>query len=107
MSDAAKIELLEYLDPYSTTSLNRVPCFSCLLVHQFDHKSDSQQSDEEIEGTYVSAVNASVDAFIGSIKSKIEAEGLSLRRFEFFLVPVSSVQDFRDKFQAKIGWPND
>lgn len=107
MADGAKEALLEYLDPYSQASLNRVPCFSCLLVHQFDHEADPQKSDEDIEAAYVSAVNASVQAFTASIKSKIEAKGLSMRRFEFFLVPVPSSQDFRDKFQAKIGWPND
>lgn len=107
MPDEAKNAILEYLDPYSEASNNRVPCFSCLLVHQFEHTADPQQSDEAIEAAYVSAVNASVKAFSDSIKSKIEAKGLSLRRFEFFLVPVPSAQDFRDKFQAKIGWPND
>ncbi len=106
-SDEAKKALLEYLDPYSEASNNRVPCFSCLLVHQFDHTSDPLQSDEAIEAAYVNAVNASVKAFTDSIQSKIEANGLSLRRFEFFLVPVPSAQEFRDKFQAKIGWPND
>ncbi|WP_421694404.1 HamA C-terminal domain-containing protein [Aestuariivirga sp.] len=107
MTDGAKEALLEYLDPYSQASLNRVPCFSCLLVHQFDHKADPQQSDEDIEAAYVSAVSASVQSFTNDIKTKIEAKGLSLRRFEFFLVPVPSAQEFRDKFQTKIGWPND
>jgi len=107
IKDEAKKALLDYLDPYSQASLNRVPCFSCLLIHQFDHKNDPQLSDEDIEAAYVSAVNASFQAFIDDIKSKIEAKGLSLRRFEFFLVPVPSAQAFRDKFQAKIGWPND
>lgn len=105
MTDGAKKALLDYLDPYSKTSLNRVPCFSCVLVHQFTHATDPQKSDEDIEAAYVSAVNASVVTFITGLKAKIEAKGFSLRRFEFFLVPVPSAQDFRDKFQAKIGWP--
>lgn len=107
MSEEAKKALLDYLDPYSQTSLNRVPFFSCLLVHQFKHISNCQQSDEDIEAAYVSAVNASVETFISGIRSKIQAKGFSMRRFEFFLVPVPSAQEFRDKFQAKIGWPND
>lgn len=76
LTDGAKEALLEYLDPYSKASLNRVPCFSCLLVHQLEHKFDPEQSDEDIEAAYVSAVNSSVQAFTDGIKSKIEAKGL-------------------------------
>lgn len=93
MDDGAKKALLDYLDPYSNSSLNRVPCFSCLLVHQLEHTIDARQSDEDIEAGYVKAVNASAANFIHSIKRKIEDKGLSLRRFEFFLMPVPSVQD--------------
>lgn len=105
MTADAKGALLAYLDPYSEESNNRVPCFSCLLVHQFEHLADPQKADEEIEKAYVAEVNASVLKFIKDIKSTIEAKGLAMRRFDFFLMPVHSVQDFRDKFQAKIGWP--
>lgn len=107
MTSDAKEALLAYLDPYSEASLNRVPCFSCLLVHQFAPQADAQLSDEEVEAAYVAEVTVSATKFIKDIKSAIEAKGLSMRRFQFFLVPVPSVQEFRDKFQAKIGWPND
>lgn len=107
MTSDSKAALLEFLDPYSEVTLNKVPCFSCLLVHQFDYVFDDQMTDAEIEQAYVNAVNASAEKFIKSIKAKIANKGLSLRRFEIFLAPVHSAEEFRDKFQAKIGWPND
>lgn len=97
---------LEYLDPYSKKSLKRVPIFSCLLIHEFEPPKGNC-SDEELEEQYISSLNSSVDRFIKGVSKKIKTKGLEMKRFEFFLLPVPSVQRFRDRFQSQIGWPHD
>jgi hypothetical protein len=105
LDSATQDAFLAYLDPYSEQSGNRVPIFSCLLVHEFDAPK-GKYTDDEVEQLYIDQVNGSVDAFIKGIENKIKTKGLEMKRFEFFLIPVPSVQGFRDRFQAKIGWPS-
>lgn len=100
---ASKEAFLRYLDPYCEESNERVIVHSCLLVFDFDTPAASKP--EEAESEFVTLVSKEVEAFISSISSKTAAKGLAAHRFEFFLLPVPSVQDFRDKFQEKIGWP--
>lgn len=94
---------LTYLDPYSEESNERVVTYSCLLVFEF--APNLGEVPEAAEGKFVEAVGQSAEQFIKSIKQTVAAKGLAAQRFEFFLLPVPSVQQFRDKFQAKIGWP--
>ncbi|GJL94923.1 MAG: hypothetical protein DHS20C05_13280 [Hyphococcus sp.] len=105
LDDDAQEAFLKYLDPYEEASNERVTVYSCLLVHnapQFDN-----DASEDYEKLYIEEVNKTVEAFISSINQKVKGKALEQQRFEFFLLPVPDVQDFRDKFQAKIGWPND
>jgi hypothetical protein len=104
---SAREALLDYLDPYSEASNKRIPTYSCLLVHERDYSLGGDKATESIEKEFVEAINSAVEGFIEGVKEKVEKRGLASQRFEFFLLPVPSVQDFRDKFQEKIGWPDD
>jgi hypothetical protein len=84
--------------------VQRTAVFSCLLIHEYASPT-GKFSDEEIEKLYVAELNTEVSGFIDSISDKIKTKGLEMKRFEFFLLPVPSVQGFRDRFQSKIGWP--
>jgi hypothetical protein len=99
----SKEAFLRYLDPYSKESNERIVTHSCLLVFEFALPNGLKPEDAEHK--FVELVNAHVKVFIESIKNTIKTKGLEPQRFEFFLLPVPSVQDFRDKFQEKIGWP--
>lgn len=99
----AKEAVLRYLDPYAEESNERVVMQSCLLI--FDYDFPEETAPEEAESLFVEQVNSTVESFIETIKTSVEAKGLGPQRFEFFLMPVPSVQKFRDKFQHKIGWP--
>jgi hypothetical protein len=99
----AKDAILRYLDPYAEESNSRSIVYSCLLL--FDFKGDTPVSKDSAENDFVSQVVVEVNKFVNSIRGVVEGKGLSLQNFEFFLLPVPSVQDFRDKFQEKIGWP--
>lgn len=101
----AKEAILRYLDPYAEESNERVVTHSCLLI--FEYAFPDGTDPEQAESLLVKQASATVESFIETIKASVEAKGLGPQRFEFFLMPVPSVQTFRDKFQQKIGWPND
>lgn len=107
MDDETKEAILAYLDPYSEQSNERIVVFSCLLVFEHDFSGKSDADNNGIETEFVDEINLIAEGFIARIKGSIENFGLARKRFEFFLVPVPSVQEFRDKFQSRIGWPND
>jgi hypothetical protein len=96
--------ILNYLDPYTEEAQLRIPIFSCLLIFNYA-LPPSEHSDTEMEDIFVKNVKAEVAKFIAKIRTDIDSKGLDRKRFEFFLLPVTSVQAFRDKFQSKIGWP--
>lgn len=103
IGEEAKQAFLRYLDPYSTESNKRIAAHSCLLVFEFN--PDLGDVPALAEQVFVDEVNQAAHEFIEKIGSTVETKGLGAQRFEFFLLPVPSVQDFRDKFQARIGWP--
>lgn len=98
-----KEAFLRYLDPYTEESNERIVTHSCLLIFEFSCPKDT--NPEEAEALFVKQTRETVESFIKSIKKNVEEKGLEPQRFEFFLMPVPSVQIFRDKFQGKIGWP--
>lgn len=104
LDTATRDAFLEYLDPYSEKSVERVAIFSCLLIHEYATPKGNY-TDEEVEKLYISEVNTEVEGFIKGLNDKIKTKGLEMKRFEFFLLPVPSVQGFRDRFQENIGWP--
>lgn len=103
----AQEAILQYLDPYTKESNDRITVFSCLLVFDAPKLISTTTDSDEIEAAFVTDANLAVKSFISSIKGKIATSGLGTKRFEFFLIPVPSVQKFRDEFQTRIGWPND
>lgn len=103
LDDETKESFLCYLDPYADESNDRIVVHSCLLVFEF--KLPDIANLENAENEFVHLTREKVEEFIASIGSEIKRKGLAAQRFEFFLMPVPSVQGFRDKFQEKIGWP--
>lgn len=107
MDEEALQAFLKYLDPYTKESQERITTFSCLLVFDESGLIDNTCDPEKTEQAFVDKLNTAAEKFISSINGRVNGVGLGAKRFEFFLVPVPSVQKFRDSFQSKIGWPND
>lgn len=103
LNEETREAFLRYLDPYTEESNERIVTHSCLLIFEFNLPKYIRP--EDAEDTLIQMTRATVEGFIASIKTTVESKGLAPQRFEFFLLPVPSVQAFRDKFQAKIGWP--
>lgn len=100
---SSKEAFLKYLDPYSEESNDRIVVHSCLLIFELNNPEGIKE--EEAEPLFVKLVQEEAHQFVKSISAAVQAKGLAPQRFEFFLIPVPSVQAFRDKFQEKIGWP--
>ncbi len=101
----AQEAILEYLDPYSKLSNDRRTVFSCLLV--FNSPKFAADFDvDQIEEHFVNLITKKVNKFISSISASLDSANLASKRFEFFLVPVPCVEEFRDGFQKLIGWPD-
>ncbi|WP_206074843.1 DUF1837 domain-containing protein, partial [Alexandriicola marinus] len=98
-TEEAKQAFINYLDPYSEDYNQTITVFACLLVFDFP--------PDDSEYAFTKAINKAVSDFIESLPKKLKDRGMGDIRFEFFLVPVPSAQGFRDKFQIRIGWPND
>ncbi len=105
LDDASKNAILEFLDPYSENSNERIAIFSCLLLFEDPYALDGDINGDEIEAAFAKELANVADKFVSSIAETLKKRGLEKARFEFFLLPVPSSQDFRDKFQARIGWP--
>ena len=99
----SKAAFLRYLDPYAEESNKRIEIHSCLLVFEFNLPKGTKLDDAEKK--FIELTRNQVNSFIETIRLSVEGKGLGPQRFEFFLLPVPSVQEFRDKFQEKIGWP--
>lgn len=104
-SPEAKEAFIRYLDPYNEEYNNCIVSFACLLV--FDFPFDGGGDADKCEADFINAVNIELYKFFKSLPQKLSDRKIGHLRFEFFLVPVPSAQEFRDKFQSKIGWPND
>lgn len=103
IDEESKDAFMRYLDPYEEESNERISVHSCLLIYEYNLQNGD--SVEEPEQQYVELIKEIVEDFIKTIKQIVSKKGLGPQRFEFFLLPVPSVQEFRDKFQNRIGWP--
>lgn len=100
-----KEAILQYLDPYEEKSNERVIVHSCLLA--FESNLYVSDNPEEAESRFIDSIRPVIEKFITSVNGAVTKKGLGNRRFEFFLLPVPSVQQLRDRFQSNIGWPHD
>lgn len=98
-TEEAKQAFLNYLNPYSEDYNECITVFACLLVFDFPVNNS--------EDAFIAAADKAVTDFLNSLPKNLRDREMGDTRFEFFLVPVPSAQDFRDKFQSRIGWPND
>jgi hypothetical protein len=98
--------LLGFLNPLESENYNmRIDITTCLIGFDFDaYRKLNLDSDER---QFADLAKAKLQELAPRISKVLTSAGLENRYVELFLFPVPSVQDFRDQFQAKIGWQND
>jgi len=98
--------LLSFLNPLESENYNkRIDIITCLIG--FDFKAYETMNLDSDEKHFGELARASLEDLAPRISQAIKSAGLKSRYVELFLFPLPSVQDFRDQFQAKIGWNDD
>jgi hypothetical protein len=105
LNDTAKQAFLRYLDPYEENYNERHDVITCLIGFDFDAFGLITASDaDEAENKFAEFARTKLAEIAPSVAKKVKAADLVGRPIEIFFFPVPSVQEFRDIFQAKIGW---
>lgn len=106
MNKAAKSALLEYLNPYGTSSNARVEAVTCLIAFDFETFETIRTSSTDIDPDAVFAVAArkAIAKAGQAIANALTNAGLGGRQVELFLFPLPSTSAFRTLFQNRIGW---
>jgi len=105
LDSVSKAELLNFLDPMKETSNKRYDVVTCLIGFNFDGYSKVGPGDgESAEDKFAALAEERLKAIAPTITTRLKEHGLDTSVIELFLLPVPSVQDLRDTFQAKIGW---
>jgi hypothetical protein len=106
LRDAAREKLLNFLDPYSEQSNERICVFACLIAFDFKGFSETTPRDER-EAEFTNALIAKLDEAVRELDEKLTEKGLSDRRIELFFLPMETVELLRTRFRQMIGWADD
>lgn len=103
-SEEARKALLEYLDPYEEKHKDLKEIFACLSVwdcgvYEEIENEPADKVEEIFKERYKEIIKSACEAF----ESQIEAKGLNKLQFQFFLIPIKSVYQFRKLFCDKVG----
>jgi hypothetical protein len=105
LSSEAKDAILSYLDPFDESYNRRADVTTCLVGFDFDaYRKLAAKSELEDEQLFRSLALAEIRALNPMIAGTLKSAGIQKHLIELFLFPLPSVQNFRDIFQAKIGW---
>ncbi len=108
LDDIAKTEILEFLNPMTENYNKRFDVVTCLIGFNFDgYQKVGPDDGDDAEQKFGALAEARLKAVAPTIASNLKNQGLEKISVEFFLLPVPSVQDLRDFFQAKIGWKDE
>lgn len=104
-SEEAKKEFLAYFHPYKEQSNKRRVVYSCLLSYNHSHWREAwQASGKKYEEQFQKDLRTYLDSYIPRFEKALNRRNLSHLEFHFFVFPFPNVQEFRDKFQKKIGY---
>lgn len=100
-----KTALLRYLDPYEEKYNERIDIITCLIGFDFDgFQKASMGGPENAEQAFRTLAKTKLAEIAPDVAGAINAVGLGGRAIEFFFFPLPAVQEFRNLFQARIGW---
>jgi hypothetical protein len=101
----SKYEVLKFLDPMEETYNNRFDVITSLIGFNFAAYTQLDIADpDEAEEKFSALAIKQLTALAPVVATKLKAVGLDASALELFFFPVPSVQELRDRFQAKIGW---
>jgi hypothetical protein len=95
LSAEVREAILEFLDPFSGSSAQRLETVAVLLVH--DLPIDSSQGEEQAKKAYLKYIR---DVVAPDLCEAIGSGGLISTNMDIILFPVQSVRDLRERFAA-------
>lgn len=105
LDETSKEALLRYLDPCDEAYNERHDVATCLIGFNFDAYNAVTPADgAAAEEKFAALARAQLAKLAPTAAKAIKSAGLAGLPIEIFFFPVPSVQEFRDLFQAKIGW---
>lgn len=100
-----KAALLRYLDPHEEKYNERKDVVTCLIGFDFDgFQKASAAGDQAAEDTFRALAKEKLAAVAPKVAAAFRMVGLDSQDVELFFFPLPAVQEFRDLFQARIGW---
>lgn len=100
-----KDALLRYLDPHEEEYNERKDVITCLVGFDFDgFEKASAAGDQKAEEQFRALATAKLAEVAPKVAAALKGAGLSTQSVELFFFPLPAVQEFRDLFQARIGW---
>lgn len=97
--------LLRYLDPHEEEYNQRKDVITCLIGFNFDgFQKASAGGDQGAEDAFRALAKEKLAAVAPKVSAAFKAAGLDSQDVELFFFPLPAVQEFRDLFQARIGW---
>lgn len=101
----AKKALLRYLDPHEEEYNERKDIITCLVGFDFDGFQKARASGEQVaEETFKILARQKLLEVAPKVSAALKNAGLDSQDVELFFFPFPAVQEFRDLFQARIGW---
>lgn len=105
LDEEGKAALLRYLDPHEETYNDRKDVITCLIGFDFEGFNEANaKGGDNAEPVFRELAKEALADIAPKVSEALTAAGLSGQDIELFLFPLPAVQDFRDLFQAKIGW---
>lgn len=100
-----KAALLRYLDPHEEAYNERKDVVTCLVGFDFDgFEKASAAGDQKAEDLFRSLATEKLTEVAPKVAAALKTAGLADQSVELFFFPLPAVQEFRDLFQARIGW---
>lgn len=101
----AQAKLVEYLDPLSDSYDQKIYASTCLIGFDFAAFSKlSSVNAGEIETFFTKQLELELEKATKSLQTLLANKNISHHRLEVFFLPVESVTQLRNDWQARIGW---
>ena len=105
LQPAEKEALLRYLNPFEEEYNERLDVTTCLIGFNFDGFAKVAAVDPKAaEAEFRTLAQAELVKVAPKLAKALTDKGLATQPIEIFFLPLPSVSDFRDLFQAKVGW---
>lgn len=102
LDDAARAEMLRFLNPMEPKSKKRLDAITCLIGFDFAGYADLEPNADP-DAAFGSLALRQLEKTAKSFADAMSAAGLRHQTIELFLLPLPSVEELRRSFQTSIG----